>query len=156
MYILKNIKVSIKEKGFVVIKGKSGEGKCRLVNILGLLEGGSEGEIIYKNQSIASKSQITKFKKQDIPYIYQNYPLLQNKTLLPNLILPLNISKKHIPKIIQIIQSLPLPKHILKPKLYTSTPPHQQPIPIPTPILKNPTLIFPHQPTPNFHQKNPH
>ena len=105
IYILKNINLTIKEKAFVVIKGKSGQGKSTLLNILGLLETPTEGQIIYKNQSIASKSQIRKFKKEDIAYIYQNYGLLENKTVLANLMLPLNISKKDMPKIIEIIQS---------------------------------------------------
>ena len=87
IYILKNINLTIKEKAFVVIKGKSGQGKSTLLNILGLLEAPTEGQIIYKNQSIASKSQIRKFKKEDIAYIYQNYGLLENKTVLANLIL---------------------------------------------------------------------
>ena len=82
IYILKNINLTIKEKAFVVIKGKSGQGKSTLLNILGLLETPTEGQIIYKNQSIASKSQIRKFKKEDIAYIYQNYGLLENKTVL--------------------------------------------------------------------------
>lgn len=82
IYILKNINLTIKEKAFVVIKGKSGQGKSTLLNILGLLETPTEGQIIYKNQSIASKSQIRKFKKEDIAYIYQNYGLLENKDRL--------------------------------------------------------------------------
>ncbi|WP_145115982.1 ATP-binding cassette domain-containing protein, partial [Staphylococcus argensis] len=43
IYILKNINLTIKEKAFVVIKGKSGQGKSTLLNILGLLETPTEG-----------------------------------------------------------------------------------------------------------------
>ena len=34
------------------------------------------------------------YKRKDISYVYQNYGLLENETILKNLTLPLNVSKK--------------------------------------------------------------
>ena len=81
---------------------------------MSLLEPPTSGAISFNGKTVETKAMIRKLKKEDIAYIYQNYGLIENKTVFDNLTLPLNVSKKDKTLISKTVQSLGLSKEILK------------------------------------------
>ncbi len=70
----------------MVILGASGSGKSTLLNILSGLEKPDQGEVLYDGENIASlsESQLTKFRKEQVAFIFQQYYLLQELTVEQN------------------------------------------------------------------------
>ena len=75
------------EKGeFAVIVGASGAGKTTVLNMLGGMDTCDEGEIIVDGKNVAafSTKEMTKYRRQDIGFVFQFYNLVQNLTAKEN------------------------------------------------------------------------
>ncbi|RIN85774.1 ATP-binding cassette domain-containing protein [Mammaliicoccus sciuri] len=152
--IIQGFNFTIEQGDFVIIKGSSGKGKSSLLNIIGLLEDPDDGEVIFNDKVIRKENDKIKFKRNDIAYIYQNYGHLENETILKNLTLPLNVSKKDTSRIEEVIQRVGLSNLDLKSKVYTCSGGEQQRIAIARAILKEPTVIIADEPTGNLDEEN--
>ena len=84
--VLKGVDLQIKSGEFVVILGASGSGKSTLLNCLSGLERVDYGKIKYKNTDITafSDKELTKFRKDNIGFIFQQYYLLPDMTVEKN------------------------------------------------------------------------
>lgn len=152
--IIQGFNCTIEQGDFFIIKGASGKGKSSLLNIIGLLEDPDDGEVIFNDKVIRKENDKIKFRRNDIAYIYQNYGLLENETILKNLTLPLNVSKKDTSRIEEVIQRVGLSNLDLKAKVYTCSGGEQQRIAIARAILKEPTVIIADEPTGNLDEEN--
>ena len=85
----------IKKGEFVVIVGPSGAGKTTILNILGGMDTVTSGEVIVDGVHIESfkNRQLTKYRREDIGFIFQFYNLVPNLTAKENVELALQICK---------------------------------------------------------------
>lgn len=92
-----NDKVSFTiEKGeFAVILGPSGAGKSTTLNILGGMDNPTSGHVWVDGQDISgfSDKELTKFRRNNIGFVFQNYNLVPNLTAKENVELSIEISK---------------------------------------------------------------
>ncbi len=75
------------EKGeFAVIVGASGAGKTTVLNMLGGMDTCDEGEILVDGKDVAkfSTKEMTRYRRQDIGFVFQFYNLVQNLTAKEN------------------------------------------------------------------------
>ncbi len=84
--VLKGIDLTVSDREFVVILGASGSGKSTLLNILSGLERADSGSILYDETDITgfSDSELTKFRKKQVGFIFQQYYLLPHLTVEKN------------------------------------------------------------------------
>jgi len=88
---LKGINLHIAEGEFVSIMGASGSGKSTLLNILGILDNYDEGEYILDGHLIRyqSETEAARLRNELIGFVFQSFNLLNFKTALENVALPL-------------------------------------------------------------------
>lgn len=78
--VLKGVSLTIEDGDFVVILGASGSGKSTLLNVISGLEPSDEGAVYYDTQNLSSMkdAELTKFRREYVGYIFQQYFLLPN------------------------------------------------------------------------------
>lgn len=91
-YALKDVYLSFPSSGFVTIVGKSGSGKSTLLNMIALLDFPSKGAIYIDNKILGKQIKSSKFYKNKIGILFQNYNLIDDITTLENVSLPLLIN----------------------------------------------------------------
>jgi len=83
---LKKINLSIPEGKFIAILGASGSGKSTLLNMLGCMDTPTTGKILFHDKEITAfnKAQMTKFRGDNIGFVFQSYNLLPDLTAVEN------------------------------------------------------------------------
>ena len=81
-----NINFEIEKGEFVIILGPSGAGKSTVLNILGGMDSCDEGQIIIDGVDISkyNSKQLTKYRRNDVGFVFQFYNLVQNLTARDN------------------------------------------------------------------------
>lgn len=87
--VLRGINLGIKKSESISITGPSGAGKTTLLHILGGLSNPTEGEVIFEGVSLGaySEKQQSLFRNKKIGFIFQFYHLIEELTVLENVML---------------------------------------------------------------------
>ena len=128
-------------KSYALIGG-SGSGKSTLLNIIGRLEKIDSGKVLVDKQDIWKTKEKTYFKNT-IGYVFQNYSLIENKTVYDNLKL-LNKDKKIIS---EILEKVGLSTDYLKHKIYELSGGQAQRVAIARMLMKPRKIILADEPT---------
>lgn len=93
--IFQDFNLDIEKGEFLGIRGESGSGKSTLLNIIGLLEE-CEGTIRVEGREIDRKNdkQVRKLLREEIGYLFQNFALIDDRTVYDNLKLVLRKAPK--------------------------------------------------------------
>ena len=83
--LFKNFHLEIPDSRFLVISGESGCGKSTLLNMIGGIETPDKGSIIVNGFDVAKKGKKQKYFKEVVGFLFQNFALLENKTVKENL-----------------------------------------------------------------------
>lgn len=87
---LRDVSLSIEEGEFIAIVGKSGAGKSTLLHILGAMEPPSEGSYRLNGADVvgASDRRLARLRNQYMGFVLQEFALIQDMTVLENVMLP--------------------------------------------------------------------
>lgn len=136
------------EKGeLVVIVGPSGAGKTTALNILGGMDTATLGDVIIDEENITKYNlkELTKYRRDDIGFVFQFYNLIQNLTALENVELAIQICKNPLnPK--DVLNKVGLAERMNNfPSQLSGG--EQQRVAIARALAKNPKLLLCDEPT---------
>ena len=99
LHVLKGINLNIEDGELVAIMGSSGSGKSTLLNILGMLDTADKGDYILDSFKIENlnETKAAKYRNKFLGFIFQSFNLINYKTAIENVSLPLyyqGISRK--------------------------------------------------------------
>lgn len=96
VHALKGISFTVSSGEFITIMGSSGSGKTTLLNILGCLDGPTNGEYYLDEVDVKklSRNELASLRNTKIGFVFQAYNLLARTSALENVELPLFYNKK--------------------------------------------------------------
>ena len=158
--ILKDINFSLLQSEFVSVIGKSGCGKSTLLYILSTMDTDYEGEVLIENISMKSKkeAELAQVRNEKIGFVFQFHYLLNEFSVLKNVMLPGLKLEKYSTKEIEHnayekLKILGIEKEALKRPNQLSGGQKQR-VAIARALINNPLIIMADEPTGNLDNKN--
>ena len=146
--------MTIKRGEFVLIIGSSGSGKSTLLNMIGLLDKPTSGKIILDDTETTklNDSQVSQYRNKKLGFIFQFSNLLQDLSVLENVMLPQQIqqgSENFVEKAKQLLIKVGLEDQIPKRANKVSGGQAQRAA-IARGLINNPAIVLADEPTGNL------
>lgn len=147
IHAVDGVDIEIHKGEFAVIVGPSGAGKTTVLNMLGGMDRVTSGKVIVDGRDISlyNSRQLTKYRRDDIGFVFQFYNLIQNLNALENVELALQISK-HPMDAKEVLKDVGLEDRMYNfPSQLSGG--EQQRVAISRALAKNPKLLLCDEPT---------
>jgi lipoprotein-releasing system ATP-binding protein len=158
--VLKDVDIKIQQGEFVSISGKSGCGKSTLLYVLSTMDSDYEGELLIDGVEMKGKSekQLAAVRNEKIGFVFQFHYLLNEFTVLKNVMLPALKLGKHSKKEIEYrayekLKALGIEDQALK-KANLLSGGQKQRVAIARALINDPLIIMGDEPTGNLDKKN--
>lgn len=142
-----DVSFSIDKGEFVIILGASGAGKSTILNLLGGMDQVTDGSIYVDDNEISKydKKMLTKYRREDIGFVFQFYNLVQNLNAVENVELAVEICKNPMDPV-EVLKNVGLEDRLQNfPSQLSGG--EQQRVSIARAIAKNPKLLLCDEPT---------
>lgn len=156
---LRGVDLEVGRGEFVAVVGPSGAGKSSLLNVIGLLATPTSGTVSVGGQPVAgrSDSELTRIRSRRIGFVFQSFHLIDGRTTVENVLLPLRY--RHLGGAAAIVRAesallLVGLGHRLKAKARTLSGGERQRVAIARALVAEPDIVLCDEPTGNLDTAN--
>lgn len=146
--VIDNLSVVFQHGTKYILRGRSGAGKSTILNMIARFDDDYQGNITYDSGNLKTIKK-SRFYRDYLGYLFQNYALLEDQTVFDNLALVFRhrIQKRDTEEMKQALEAVDLSKSYLKKHIYELSGGEQQRVAIARLILKKPRIILIDEPT---------
>lgn len=153
--VLKGINLTVEEREFVGIMGKSGCGKTTLLRVLGMIDRPTEGNIYFKgvNTDELWTDELSDIRRQEMGFVFQDFYLMDSLSVRENIMLPMVLDKADTKSCMENAEKLArqfVISHLLDKNPYELSGGEKQRVAICRALVNNPGLILADEPTGNL------
>ncbi len=155
LQVLKDVSLEIRQGEVVSIVGASGAGKTTLLQIMGTLDRPDSGTVRIKDTNITrlSERELSRFRNQNIGFVFQFHNLLPEFTALENVCMPALIGGKTMeqakPEAMSLLEFLNLADRAShKPSELSGG--EQQRVAVARALMNNPAVVLADEPSGNL------
>ena len=147
-----NISFEVEEGEFIAIMGASGSGKTTLLNCISTIDTATSGKIVIDGTDVTNmkSSHLSKFRREKLGFIFQDFNLLDTLTAYENIALALTIEKvnpKEIDSRVRNVAEQLNIESVLSKFPYQMSGGQKQRVASASAIVSNPALILADEPT---------
>lgn len=160
IHVINNTSITFPEKGLVALTGPSGCGKTTLLNVIGGLDKFSSGSVDFDGTVLSyySPEKWDIIRNKYVGYIFQNYNLINDKTVYENVEIALNMAGLYKADEIEerinyVLKSVGM-YNFRKRSVLALSGGQQQRVAIARAIAKNPKVVLADEPTGNLDANN--
>lgn len=150
--LFENYNMTVNDGEFAIIIGNSGCGKTTLMNMISSLEPIDSGEILVNGVDISKRKNQLKYLRDNVGFLFQNYGLIENKTVKYNMNIIGRKSRSDIP-LEKALQAVGMADKINQ-YVYTLSGGEQQRVALARMIYKKCSIIFADEPTGSLDKGN--
>lgn len=154
--VLDGVSFSVDEQEFVTVHGRSGCGKTTLLNILGGLDRPTKGAVLIDGEDIVgmSENDLARLRLEKIGFVFQEYNLLMDLTIMENVGLPLRFSgRKDEGRTDKLLETFDI-KHIAGTTANKVSGGEAQRAAIARALMNEPKILLADEPTGNLDDEN--
>lgn len=158
---LDGVSMVVNQGDFISIMGPSGSGKSTLINILSTIDAPTKGQVLYRGKNLLdmSEREISKYRYENLGFIFQSYNLIDNLTIKENIAVPLILASKSRKEILQRVNEIAVKldiKGLLNKYPAQCSGGQCQRASCARALVTNPKIIVADEPTGNLDTKNSH
>lgn len=158
---LDEVNLKVENGEFIAIMGPSGCGKTTLLNILGMLDTGDEGEYHLDGVDVErfSSSRRAHIRSKQIGIVFQNFNLIERMNVIDNVALPLSYQGMHATHRLEQASKTLKSFHLSEREYYMPwqlSGGQMQRVAIARALVTNPSLILADEPTGNLDSRSSH
>lgn len=155
---LESIDFNLKEGEFVGVMGPSGSGKTTLLNCVSTIDEPSTGEVLVngKNPHKLGEEELSRFRRKELGFVFQDFNLVNTLTVKENIILPLvldNVDSEVMEERLNKITKLLGIEKILNKRTFEISGGQAQRVAVARALIHNPSLLLADEPTGNLDTK---
>lgn len=158
--IFENFSFTISKGDMVAIMGKSGSGKTTLLNIIGGLESIDKGTYLFNGKDVSkfNEKELLQFRRKNISFVFQNFALINEYSVMDNILLPLkyryrNIDKEKLASARELLDKLDI-GYVCDQKIDNLSGGEKQRIAIARSLISNTNVILADEPTGALDEKS--
>ena len=156
---LDGVNLSVREREFIAVIGKSGSGKRTLLDLIGGLDIPTSGEVYVDGKKLSDmkREQLAVFRRRKVGFVFQNYNLVPDLNVYENVVLPIELDGKRIdrPFVREILELLQIAdKREALPGMLSGG--QQQRVAIARAVAAKPAIILADEPTGNLDTASGH
>ena len=149
---LNNLNLGVNKGEFVAIMGESGSGKTTLLNIIATFDNPTLGRVVLNGRDLSTvkNKEISKFRREELGFVFQDFNLLNTFNNKDNILLPLVLADKKVDEmeasLADIAKILGI-EDILRKMPYEISGGQKQRVAVARAIITNPSLLLADEPT---------